>query len=58
MGSVQTGIQLQDNFTNVILSIISSVNLAVVAMDDMNAAMSSDIDTTTIQAAQSIRGGA
>ena len=52
MGSVQTGIQLQDNFTNVILSIISSVNLAVVAMDDMNAAMSSDIDTTTIQAAR------
>ncbi len=48
MGSVQTGIQLQDNFTNVILGIINSVNLAVSAMDDMNAAMNSDVDTTAI----------
>ncbi len=52
MGSVQTGIQLQDNFTNVILGIINSVNLAVSAMDDMNTAMNSDIDTTAIQAAR------
>lgn len=52
MGSVQTGIQLQDNFTNVILGIINSVNLAVSAMDDMNAAMNSDVDTTAIQAAR------
>lgn len=52
MGSVQTGIQLQDNFTNVILGIINSVNLAVSAMDDMNAVMNSDVDTTAIQAAR------
>ena len=54
MGSVQTGIQLQDNFTNVILGIINSVNLAVSAMDDMNAAMNSDVDTTAIQAVQKV----
>ena len=52
MSSIQTGIQLQDNFTNVILGIINSVNLAVSAMDDMNAAMNSDVDTTAIQAAR------
>lgn len=52
MASIQTGIQLQDNFTNVILGIINSVNLAVSAMDDMNSTMSSDIDTASIQAAR------
>ncbi len=52
MASIQTGIQLQDNFTNVIMGIINSVNLAVSAMYDMNAAMNSDVDTASIQAAQ------
>lgn len=52
MGSVQTGIQLQDNFTNVILNVINSVNLAVAAMDDMNASMSTGMDTASIQAAR------
>lgn len=52
MGSIQTGIQLQDNFTNVILGIINSVNLAVTAMDDMNASMSTGMDTASVQAAR------
>lgn len=52
MASIQTGIQLQDNFTNVIMGIINSVNLAVAAMDDMNTAMGGDIDTASIQAAR------
>lgn len=52
MSSVQTSIQLQDNFTNVILGIINSVNLAVSAMDDMGSAMSGDIDTASLQAAR------
>lgn len=52
MGSVQTGIQLQDNFTAVMLGIINSVNLAISAMDDMNAVMSGEVDTASIQAAR------
>ena len=52
MASIQTGIQLQDNFSNVIMGIINSVNLAVSAMDDMNQAMSTGVDTASIAAAR------
>lgn len=52
MASIQTGIQLQDNFTNTIMGIINSVNLAVSAMDDMNQAMSTGVDTASIAAAR------
>lgn len=52
MASIQTGIQLQDNFTNTIMGIINSVNLAVAAMDDMNQAMSTGVDTASIAAAR------
>lgn len=52
MASIQTGIQLQDNFSNVIMGIINSVNLAVSAMDDMNQAMSTGMDTASIAAAR------
>lgn len=52
VASIQTGIQLQDNFSNVIMGIINSVNLAVSAMDDMNQAMSTGMDTASIAAAR------
>ena len=52
MASIQTGIQLQDNFTNTIMGIINSVNLAVSAMEDMNRAMSTGVDTASIAGAR------
>jgi hypothetical protein len=44
MGKIETGIILHDNFTNVIYGIISSVNLAVSAVYDMQQAMNTDVD--------------
>ena len=52
MGSIQTAIQLQDNFTNTIMNIIDSVNLAVSSMVDMSEAMNADIDTSSIDSAR------
>lgn len=52
MSTIRTGIELQDNFTNVIYGIINSVNIAVSAMDDMQHSMNADIDTSSIEAAR------
>lgn len=52
MASIQTGIQLNDQFSAVINSIIGSVNLAVSAMENMNGAMSADVDTSELQGAR------
>lgn len=54
MSSIQTGIQLNDQFSMVINSIISSVNLAVSAMEDMNGAMSADVNTSELQGARDV----
>ncbi len=52
MASIQTGIELQDNFTNTLYGIINSVNLAVSSMYDMSQAMNTDIDTSSIDTAR------
>ena len=52
MASIQTGIELQDNFTSVIMGIINSVNLAVSAMENLDQQMAWDIDTSPIQSAR------
>ncbi|MCM1231161.1 MAG: hypothetical protein NC489_13625 [Ruminococcus flavefaciens] len=52
MASIQTGIELQDNFTSVLYGIISSVNMAVSAMEDMQQSMNADIDTSGIEGAR------
>jgi hypothetical protein len=44
MSSIQTGIQLNDQFTTVIYSIINSVNMAVGAMQDMQQTMNTNVD--------------
>lgn len=54
MASIQTGIELQDNFTSVLYGIISSVNMAVTAMEDMQQTMNSDIDTSGIEGAREV----
>ena len=53
MSSIQTGIELNDGFTSILNNIISSVNLAVSAMENMQGAMNADIDTSSLAGARS-----
>lgn len=46
MASIQTGIELQDNFTSVIYSIIGSVNEAIYAAEDLQSTMNGSITTS------------
>jgi len=52
MAGIQTGIELQDNFTSVIMGIINSVNIAVSVMDSLDQSISSGINTAAIQGAR------
>ena len=52
MSSIQTGIELNDRFSGVLNNIISSVNLAVSAMYDMQQSMNADIDTSSLEGAR------
>ena len=52
MSSIQTGIELNDQFSGVLNNIISSVNIAVSAMYDMQQSMNADIDTSSIEGAR------
>lgn len=49
MAGLQTGIELQDNFTTVLYGIINSVNIAVGTMYDMQQAMNADVDTSSFE---------
>ena len=44
MSSIQTGIELQDNFTNVMYSIIDAMSEAVYAADDLQSAMNESVN--------------
>lgn len=52
MSSIQTGIELNDQFSGGLNNIISSVNLAVSAMYDMQQSMNADIDTSSLEGAR------
>ena len=39
MGSISTAIELQDNFTNILMPIINAVNMSVSTMEQMQATM-------------------
>jgi tape measure domain-containing protein len=52
VSSIQTGIELNDQFSGVLNNIISSVNLAVSAMYDMQQSMNADIDISSIEGAR------
>ena len=52
MSSIQTGIELNDQFSGVLNNIISSVNLAVSAMYDMQQSMNADIDISSLEGAR------
>lgn len=52
MSSIQTSIELNDQFTSVLYNIIGSVNLAVCSIYDMQESMSADIDMSSIEGAR------
>lgn len=52
MAGIQTSIELNDQFSSVLYSIIGSVNLAVSSMYDMQESMNADIDTSSLGAAR------
>jgi len=52
MSGIQTGIELNDEFTSVIYGIINAVNLAVSGMEDMQHSMNADIDTSSLEGAR------
>lgn len=52
MASIQTGIELNDQFSSVIYGIINSVNIAVSSMAEMQQTMNADLDTGSIDAAR------
>lgn len=49
MGSIRSSIELQDNFTNVLMNVISAVRMSVSTMEQMQSAMNGSIDTSAIQ---------
>ena len=49
MSGIQTGIELNDQFSSVIYGIINAVNMAVSSMDSMQQTMNADVDTSGIE---------
>ena len=49
LASIQTGIQLADNFTAPLMHIISSVNMAVSHMEELNNTMNANVDTASYE---------
>lgn len=49
MASIQTSIQLQDNFSTVVNTIIASTNMMISTMEEMNRSMNADVDTSAIE---------
>ena len=47
MSSIQTGIELNDQFSGVLYGIINAVNVAVNTMEEMQQTMNSDIDSSS-----------
>lgn len=49
MSGIQTGIELNDHFTEIIYGIINAVNIAVCTMEDMQQTMDSDVDASAFE---------
>lgn len=49
MGSIRSSIELQDNFTNVLMNVVSAVRMSASTMEQMQSAMNGSIDTSAIQ---------
>ena len=52
MATIQTAIELQDNFTGVLYQVVNAVNMGVAAMSDLQHGMSGSIDTASFEAMQ------
>ena len=52
MGTISTGIELNDNFSSVLYNIMGSVNLAIYQMEEMRQSLSASIDTSYIEGAR------
>ena len=52
MSSIQTGIELQDNFSGVMYGIINSVNTAVSSLYDLEQSINADVDTGNLEVAR------
>ena len=52
MATVRSAIELQDNFSNVLFQVIDSVNMGITAMEDLNQAMNSPVDMSSLTAAR------
>jgi tape measure domain-containing protein len=52
VGTIRTGIELNDNFSSVLYNIIGSVNLAIYQMEEMRQSLSASIDTSHIEGAR------
>ena len=53
MATIRTGIELQDNFTGVLYSIINAVNSGVSAMENLQQAMNAPVDAASFDAVRS-----
>ena len=53
MASVQTGIELNDDFSQVIYGLLNAVNMAVAGMEELQRTMTTDVDTSGIEAVHS-----
>ena len=49
MASIRTAIELQDNFTGILMNVINAVNMSVSTMEQMQSVMNGPIDTAGIQ---------
>lgn len=52
MATIQTSIELQDNFTRVLYQVINSVNMGLAAMEDLHHTMNAPVETASIEAAR------
>lgn len=49
MGSISAAIELQDNFSSILMNIINVVNMSVSTMEQMQATMNEPVDTSSLQ---------
>ena len=52
MASIKSSIELQDNFSGIMMGIVNSVNLGMSAVEDFGRTMSAPVDTASINAAR------
>lgn len=49
MASIRTAVELRDNFSTVVNTIIASTNMMISSMEEMNRSMNADVDTSSIE---------